>query len=154
MLLPSSVVNLPHVTLDSHSVEETQIIAADLARTLSSNTVLALHGNLGAGKTQFVRGLLEGLGGNPRTVSSPTYVLLNIYPSGRLTVYHLDAYRITTPADFEAVGFGELLEQEGIVVVEWASRVADLLPANAIQIHIDSTDENTRQITIDQPAPG
>jgi tRNA threonylcarbamoyladenosine biosynthesis protein TsaE len=140
------------VTVESHSVEQTQSIAADLARTLQAGAVLALHGDLGAGKTQFVRGLLEGLGGNPRTVSSPTYVLLNIYPTGRLTLYHLDAYRIAAPSDFDSVGFTELLEQGGIVAVEWPSKIAELLPKSAIHIHIEPLDENSRRITIDVPA--
>src|SRR5438874_4493383 len=69
------------VTHESNSVAETEAIAGELARTLGPGMAIALHGNLGAGKTQFVRGVLIGLGGNPRTVSSPTYVLLNIYES-------------------------------------------------------------------------
>jgi len=141
---PSQVIH------ESHSVEQTETIATDLARTLPPNSTIALHGNLGAGKTQFVRGLLIGLGGNPRTVSSPTYVLLNIYPTGRLTLYHLDAYRIATLQDFESVGFTELLEQGGIVVVEWASRIAELLPKNTIHIQLETIDETTRRITISQ----
>jgi len=140
------------VTKDSHSVEQTEDIAADFARHLPPNSTLALHGNLGAGKTQFVRGLLIGLGGNPRTVSSPTYILLNIYHTGRLPLYHLDAYRITTPDDFESVGFTELLDQGGIVAVEWPSKVKDLLPQNTIQIQIETLDESTRRITIDIPS--
>src|SRR5437762_6517870 len=103
---------------ESQSVEQTEQIAADLARTLVGGEVVALDGELGAGKTQFVRGLVRGLGGDPRAVSSPTFVLLNIYDSGRLKLFHLDAYRITGPQDFEAIGFAELLEQKGVVVVE------------------------------------
>jgi tRNA threonylcarbamoyladenosine biosynthesis protein TsaE len=137
------------VTHESHSVEQTESIAANFARHLPPSTTLALHGNLGAGKTQFVRGLLIGLGGNPRTVSSPTYVLLNIYHTGRLPLYHLDAYRITTPEDFESVGFTELLDQGGIVAVEWPSKIKDLLPKNTIQIHFETIDETTRRITIE-----
>jgi tRNA threonylcarbamoyladenosine biosynthesis protein TsaE len=83
---------------------------------------------LGAGKTQFVRGLVAGLGGNARSVSSPTFVLLNIYESGRLKVFHLDAYRVSGADDFESIGFTELLDQRGVVVVEWADRVTALLP--------------------------
>jgi tRNA threonylcarbamoyladenosine biosynthesis protein TsaE len=139
------------VAHESHSVEETQTIAADFARTLAPGSTLALHGQLGAGKTQFVRGLLIGLGGNPRTVSSPTYVLLNMYLTGRLPLYHLDAYRITSPADFEAIGFVELLEQGGIVAVEWPSKIEELLPKNTIQIRLEPLNPTTRRITIDHP---
>ena len=136
----------------SRSVADTERIAADLARTLTPNTTLAVHGDLGAGKTQFVRGLLVGLGGNPRTVSSPTYVLLNIYDTGHLPLFHLDAYRVAGPEDFDAIGFTELLEQGGVVVVEWADRVTDLLPPDTIHIRIEPTDPTTRRITI-EPQP-
>src|SRR5438105_14493294 len=112
----------------SESPEQTEEIAAGLARTLVGGECLALDGELGAGKTRFVRGLVRGLGGSANSVSSPTFVLLNVYDSGRLTVYHLDAYRVRGPEDFETIGFGELLEQGGIVVVEWAERLRQLLP--------------------------
>ncbi len=136
------------MTFESNSVEQTETIAADFARNLSGGQVIALEGDLGAGKTQFVRGLVRGLGGEPRAVSSPTYVLLNIYDQGRLPVYHLDAYRVTGPEDFEAIGFAELLEQNGIVAVEWPSRVRDLLPAGVIEIRLRAMGETTRRIEI------
>jgi len=132
----------------SHSVAETEQVAADLARSLRGGECIALHGDLGAGKTQFVRGLLAGLGGDPRSVSSPTYVLLNVYPTGRLTLYHLDAYRVGGADDFESIGFTELLEQGGVVVVEWASRVTALLPATTIQVTLEPLTPETRQVTI------
>jgi tRNA threonylcarbamoyladenosine biosynthesis protein TsaE len=138
------------VTQLSKSVAETESIAADLARTLAPGSAIALHGNLGAGKTQFVRGLLIGLGGNPRSVSSPTYVLLNIYETGRMPLFHLDAYRIGGADDFEAIGFSELFEQGGVVVVEWAQRVADLMPADAIHVHLTPLGENEREIRIER----
>ena len=134
---------------ESQSVEETERIAGDLARSMQPNTAIALHGSLGAGKTQFVRGLLIGLGGEPRSVSSPTYVLLNVYESGRLPLYHLDAYRVAGPEDFEGIGFAELLEQGGVVVVEWAERVQTLLPASTIHVRIEATGEHTRRIAIE-----
>jgi tRNA threonylcarbamoyladenosine biosynthesis protein TsaE len=132
----------------SHSVEETERIAAEVARALRPGAVIALHGEMGAGKTQFVRGLAAGLGANPRAVSSPTYVLLNVYPGGRLTVYHLDAYRVRGAEDFEGIGFGELLEQGGVVVVEWPSRVESLLPAGTIHVRIEPVSETARRITV------
>jgi tRNA threonylcarbamoyladenosine biosynthesis protein TsaE len=135
----------------SRSVSETEQIAANLARGLQGGACIALHGNLGAGKTQFVRGLVRELGANPRAVSSPTFVLLNVYPGGRLTVFHLDAYRVTTPEDFESIGFTELLEQGGVVVVEWASKVAALLPPTTIHIHLEPHDQSTRLITVRIP---
>lgn len=120
----------------SSSVAETEAIAADLATHLFPGAVLALHGEMGAGKTQFVRGLARGLGADPAAVSSPTFTLLNIYPAGRLTLYHLDAYRVAGPEDFETIGFGELLEQGGVVVVEWPTRVASLLPPTTLHLEL------------------
>lgn len=136
-----------HVT---HSVEETEAVAAALAATLRGGECVALHGDLGAGKTQFVRGLVRGLGGSPRAVSSPTFVLLNVYdaPPIRLSVYHLDAYRVGGADDFEAIGFTELLAQGGVVVVEWAERVLDLLPPSRIDVRIRPLDEESRQVQI------
>jgi tRNA threonylcarbamoyladenosine biosynthesis protein TsaE len=136
------------VTVDSHSPEQTQAIAAEFARNLSPGACIALSGELGAGKTQFVRGLVRGLGGNPRAVSSPTYILLNMYDTPRFPVFHLDAYRVFGPADFESIGFAELLDQSGLVVVEWPQRIQSLIPPSAIHIHIDHTSTTSRLILI------
>jgi tRNA threonylcarbamoyladenosine biosynthesis protein TsaE len=135
----------------STSVEQTESIGADLARKLVGGEVIALFGDLGAGKTQFVRGIVKGLGGDGRCVSSPTYVLLNIYEHGRLPVFHLDAYRVAGADDFDAIGFTELLEQGGVVAVEWPQRVLGLLPGRYISVIISSLDESTRQIQINWP---
>ena len=132
----------------THSVTETENVAARLAPTLSPGSCIALHGNLGAGKTQFVRGLVKGLGGDGRAVSSPTFVLLNVYPTPTLAVYHLDAYRVGGPEDFEAIGFPELLEQGGIVVVEWPERVEALIPPTALHVHITTRSKQTRRIDL------
>jgi tRNA threonylcarbamoyladenosine biosynthesis protein TsaE len=132
----------------SDSVEQTEAIAAALATQLQGGECLALHGDLGAGKTQFVRGLVRGLGGNARAVSSPTFVLLNVYDTGRLAVYHLDAYRVGGAEDFEALGFAELLEQGGVVVVEWPERVSELLPGRRIDVHITAIAEGRRRLEI------
>jgi tRNA threonylcarbamoyladenosine biosynthesis protein TsaE len=135
----------------SASVAQTEAIAAALADTLRGGECVALHGDLGAGKTQFVRGLVAGLAGNPRSVSSPTFVLLNIYESGRLKVFHLDAYRVSGADDFESIGFTELLDQRGVVVVEWADRVTALLPPDVIHVTIRTADESHREIEIVDP---
>lgn len=134
------------MTHTSHSPEQTQAIAANLAKTLRGGECIALDGDLGAGKTQFVRGLVAGLGGDPRAVSSPTFVLLNVYPTPRLKVFHLDAYRVSGADDLEAIGFSELLEQGGVVIVEWADRVRSLLPPKCIDIRIEPTAQNSREI--------
>ncbi len=139
---------------ESDSVSETEKIAADLAASFLGGEVVALEGDLGAGKTQFVRGLVRGLGGSTRSVSSPTFALLNVYDTGRLTVYHLDAYRVGGGDDFAAIGFDELLEQGGVVAVEWPERVADLLPELRYTVRITTLDRSRRRIDISVPGPG
>jgi tRNA threonylcarbamoyladenosine biosynthesis protein TsaE len=137
----------------SHSVRDTEATAAGLARSLRGGECLALYGDLGAGKTQFARGLVDGLGGDPHAVSSPTFVLLNVYDGGRLKVFHLDAYRVTGADDFDAIGFGEFLEQpNGVVVVEWPSRVEDLLPASSgrINVRLETLTAKSRRITVER----
>ena len=133
---------------DSDSIESTERVAALLAARLRGGECVALHGDLGAGKTHFVRGVVKALGATGRAVSSPTFVLLNIYDTPRLKVYHLDAYRVGGADDFDAIGFSELLDQGGVVLVEWASRVSDLLPPDRIDVTLDVTGETTRRITI------
>ncbi|HEX8340449.1 MAG TPA: tRNA (adenosine(37)-N6)-threonylcarbamoyltransferase complex ATPase subunit type 1 TsaE [Tepidisphaeraceae bacterium] len=134
---------------DSRDVAETEAIAAQFAATLTAGVCVALHGDLGAGKTQFVRGVVTALGGDGREVSSPTYVLLHVYDTPRLRVYHLDAYRVRGADDFEQIGFTELLDQGGVVIVEWAARVADLLPTGCRVVRIESTGETSRRIGIE-----
>jgi len=135
---------------DSHSVAQTESIAAELGRTLSGGECIALNGPLGAGKTQFVRGLAIGLGAEPRSVSSPTFVLLNVYRGGRIPLFHLDAYRIAGAEDFESIGFSELLEQNGVVVVEWASRIEKILPVSPIMVAIEVTGKSDRRLVIEK----
>lgn len=142
------------MTHQSHNVADTERIAGELARTLRGGEVIALHGDLGAGKTQFVRGVVKALGGDGHAVSSPTYVLLHIYRTPTLVVYHLDAYRVHGADDFAQIGFDELLEQNGVVLVEWASRVSELIPQRHIDVTIESTGETTRAITIDVASVG
>ena len=134
---------------DSRNVADTEAVAAGFARSLAPGACVALHGDLGAGKTQFVRGVVTALGGDGRAVSSPTYVLLHAYDTPAMRVYHLDAYRVSGADDFEQIGFVELLDQGGVVIVEWASRVADLLPADCRMVRIESIGESERRIAID-----
>ena len=135
----------------SASVRETERIATDLAHLLTGGETIALYGDLGAGKTQFTRGLVTGLGGDGYEVSSPTFVLLNVYDTPRMKIFHLDAYRVQGPDDFDAIGFSELLEQNGVVVVEWPARVEDLLPtSNRINVHLETTSPHGRRIRIER----
>ena len=141
-------------TILTHSVEQTLALGRLIGRLSPPGTTLALHGTLGAGKTHLTRGIALGaLVEDPALVSSPTYVLLNIYP-GPKPVYHLDAYRIAGPEDFAAVGFEELTsarasddEEAGLVVVEWAERITTLLPPDCLNITIELQDQpHPRQV--------
>lgn len=137
-------------TIDVQDLAGTAEVARQLAAMLVAGTCVTLEGNLGAGKTTLVRLLVEALGGEPRDVSSPTYVLLHAYATPRLTVYHLDAYRVGGADDLEAIGFAELLEQpDAVTIVEWASRVTDALPTTRrIDVSIEPLGADGRRFLI------
>lgn len=105
----------------SHSPAETAALGEDWGRTVSHGTVIALCGDLGAGKTQLVKGLARGLGITAR-IQSPTFALVNCYPGGRIPLFHLDLYRLETPQLVLAAGLEEYLHPQGVSVIEWAER--------------------------------
>lgn len=112
------------VTNISHSPAETAALGEQWGRTAHSGLVIGLFGDLGAGKTQFVKGLASGLGITER-VHSPTFSLVNIYNGGRLTLFHLDLYRLDTRQQIVAAGLEDCLSPEGVTVIEWAERWLD-----------------------------
>jgi len=128
----------------SKNEKETERLAGHLAQVLEPGTVVALVGNLGAGKTRLVRALCESLGVDRRAIASPTFVLVHEY-EGRLPVYHFDTYRLRDPHDFPALGADEYLSGDGICLIEWADRVAAFLPADHVRIDIAVTGETTRE---------
>ena len=137
----------------THSAEETRNLGKKLAQEILPGIILCLAGDLGAGKTTFTQGLLEGLGA-ARPYTSPTFVIMKQYdlpvPSatGVKRVYHADAYRVEAK-DFETLGFAEwCADPEGIVILEWPERVENLIPPNAINISFTLKGENEREITI------
>lgn len=140
----------------TRSVEETLALGRRLGAAAEPGLCIALDGPLGAGKTHFVRGLAQGAQvAHPNLVSSPTFVLMNIYlhdpanPRSK-TLYHLDVYRAKSAEDLTAVGFEELLHQEGIVVVEWASKMPEILPPDTLAIRIEPGDEEgTREFLLE-----
>lgn len=136
----------------THSAEETRDFGKRLAGGLLPGTLLCLTGDLGAGKTTLVQGLLEGLGAE-RPFVSPTFVLMKQYnlsaPSatGIKRVYHADAYRVEAK-DFREIGFAEwCADRDGLVILEWPERIADLLPEKRIDITLTSLSETEREIT-------
>jgi tRNA threonylcarbamoyladenosine biosynthesis protein TsaE len=134
----------------SSSEAATMSIAATLAATLSAGAVLLLHGDLGAGKTAFVRGLAIGVGLDEDVVSSPTFTLVHEYRGGRVPLFHADLYRLPGGADLDDLGFDEALD-EGVVAIEWPARLRQM-PAGAVDVRLDITGPETRAITIRRPA--
>ena len=129
----------------TESEDETADVARALAGTLQPGAVLLLSGQLGAGKTAFVRGLAAGLGIDPDEVSSPTFTLVHEYRGGRLTLYHADLYRLEKTAT-EDLGLEEKAVAEGVLAIEWPDRLTHALPG-ATAITIDIVDDTTRRIT-------
>ena len=123
-------------------------VARELAATLHVGAVLLLSGNLGAGKTAFVRGLAAGLGIDPENVSSPTFTLVHEYRGGRLPLYHADLYRLDRAAT-EDLGLDEA-GTDGVLAVEWPARLSHALPG-AIVVNLDIVDDSTRHIRIGEP---
>jgi tRNA threonylcarbamoyladenosine biosynthesis protein TsaE len=110
------------VTFISHSPVETELLGERFGRAAQRGWVIALSGDLGAGKTQFVRGVARGLGISGR-VHSPTFTLVNEYSGDRLKLFHLDLYRLETPAQMLSAGIEEFLQPDGVAVIEWAERL-------------------------------
>jgi tRNA threonylcarbamoyladenosine biosynthesis protein TsaE len=136
-------------TITTRSPEETEAAGEQLGRGLKSSDVVALTGELGAGKTCFVQGLVRGLGvGAPAT--SPTFVLINEY-RGRLPVHHVDAFRTAGLNELMELGLPELFDEDGVTVVEWADKLIPLLPSRTIHVDIAGVGDEPRQITIRAP---
>jgi tRNA threonylcarbamoyladenosine biosynthesis protein TsaE len=128
------------------SEEETQAIARELSATLRAGDVVLLSGDLGAGKTTFVRGLAEGLGIDPREVSSPTFTLVHEYRGNGLTLYHADLYRLERAAT-DDLGLEEIGVKDGVLAIEWPDRLTHELPG-ATLVTLDVVDDASRRITI------
>ena len=142
----------------THSPAETEALSEAWGRNARSGLVIGLSGDLGAGKTQFVKGLARGLGIAAR-VHSPTFTLVNIYTGGRLTLFHLDLYRLETPEQILAAGLDDYLSPAGVTVIEWAERWFDpkqnskirnqKFPIRYRAVRIETVSETERQITYD-----
>jgi tRNA threonylcarbamoyladenosine biosynthesis protein TsaE len=137
-------------TCISHSPQETEALGEQWGRTATAGLVLALSGDLGAGKTQLVRGLARGLGVTSR-VHSPTFTLVNEYGGGRLKLFHLDLYRLETPDQIHSAGIEEFLNPDGVAVIEWAERLPDFGAGhprleNVARVNIEVVSETERRI--------
>jgi tRNA threonylcarbamoyladenosine biosynthesis protein TsaE len=138
-------------TFISHSPADTEALGERIGRAATAGLVIGLSGDLGAGKTQFVRGLARGLGVATR-VHSPTFTLVNEYGGGRLKLFHLDLYRLETPEQIHSAGIEEFLSPDGVAVIEWAERLGAGRPAfggNFIGVRIEIVSEAERKIIYD-----
>jgi tRNA threonylcarbamoyladenosine biosynthesis protein TsaE len=140
-------------TRTTHSVDETRAAARELAEKLGPGSVLALCGDLGAGKTTFVQGLAEGLRLHDTSqVLSPTYTLVNEYPGEGPALVHIDFYRLEGVAAGAALGLEEQIDRrDAIIAIEWAELLPDLIPPEAIWIRLSAPDATTRVLSISGP---
>lgn len=132
----------------TQDAEQTERLAAAVGSRLLGGEVLLLCGDLGAGKTCFVRGLARGLGIAERVVKSPSYNILHQYDGGRLTLQHFDAYFVREAEEFRRDGIDEFLAQGQVVVVEWGDRFIDEFPTDAYVIRLEILGEDERRVTL------
>jgi tRNA threonylcarbamoyladenosine biosynthesis protein TsaE len=140
-----------HQVVETGSEDETARVAASLAATLPPGAVVLLTGDLGAGKTAFVRGMAQGLGLDPDDVSSPTFTLVQEYRArgGGPPIYHVDLYRLQV-AEVEDIGLEELWLGGGVVAIEWAEKLPRDIPG-AVRVEIEDLGEDQRRIRIASP---
>jgi len=138
------------VTTTTHSESETGDAGRALAASLRAGAVVLLTGDLGAGKTAFVRGLAEGLGVSRDEVSSPTFTLVQEYRGGRLPLFHVDLYRLNDPREIDDLGLDEIAD-EGVLAIEWAEKMR-AAPPESIRVSIEHDGDSDRRITI-EPHP-
>ena len=134
--------------ITTHSAEETRALGAKLASQLQRGDVVLLRGGLGAGKSEFARGVARGLG-IQGPVPSPSFTILNMYDEGRIPLYHFDWYRIHDPDEIGEMGFEEQIGGDGAALIEWSEQAPEYVPDRALEIHIHTVDENTREITME-----
>ena len=134
-------------TYISRSEEETEAIGEKFAAHLAGGAVVAMYGDLGAGKTAFVRGMARGMGLACR-VSSPTFTIVNEYLGGRLPLFHFDMYRLSSADDLFDIGWEDYLARGAVCAVEWSEKVEDAFFGDEIVVRIDKLGDNERRITI------
>ena len=132
----------------TRSETETAQVGRDLAATLSAGSIVLLFGDLGSGKTAFVRGLAEGLGVASGDVSSPTFTIMQEYRNGRLPLFHVDLYRLDDPREIDDLGLEEI-GAGGVLSIEWAEKLRRV-PREAILVRIEQGEDDSRTLTITQ----
>jgi tRNA threonylcarbamoyladenosine biosynthesis protein TsaE len=119
-----------------------------LAGRLVPGSVLALSGDLGAGKTHFAKGVVEALGADPSGVTSPTFTLVHEYRGGRLPVFHFDFYRLDAASELQQIGWDDYLNEDGVLLVEWADRFPEVFPQGSIRVRFAIGEGNQRVLEI------
>ena len=135
------------MTFESNSAAQTQRIGAALAAQLQPDDVLVMLGDMGAGKSEFTRGLARGLGVSGY-VTSPTFTILQVHDSGRLPLYHFDWYRLSDPEELYELSMDEYLQNGGVAVIEWPSRAEESVPETYLEVELCPTGDDTRLITL------
>jgi len=142
------------LTRNAPSLEHTRMIAEDLSAVLRPGDVVRLEGEMGAGKTTFVRLLAQRFGISPDAVSSPTFVIMNIYgkEGGKQPmIAHLDCYRLGDESELDALGWDRIIDSDAIVLIEWPERINDAIPDDALRVMIDHVDETSRRFRFEIP---
>ncbi len=135
------------MTVTTHSEEETEALGERLAKCLRAGSVVALYGDLGAGKTAFVRGMARGLE-IEESVTSPTFTIVNEYP-GEPPLFHFDMYRLKNAGELYDIGWEDYLDRGGICVTEWSENVEEALPEDAVRVVFERLSDTDRRIRIE-----
>jgi tRNA threonylcarbamoyladenosine biosynthesis protein TsaE len=134
----------------THGEQETIAAGKEFGAKLALGSVVALYGDLGAGKTRFIKGICEGLG-IQKHVSSPTFTIVHEYPVHAGTIYHFDFYRVRSLQEIIDLGFEEYFRADSICLIEWAEKAQSLLPTNRFEVYMDlGNDPDTREIRIEE----
>lgn len=137
-----------HFPVETKSPEETEAFGAGLGKMLAPGIVMALYGELGAGKTHFVRGICSALGVPESLVTSPTFTIVNEYAAPNFPVYHIDAYRIANVAEFFELGYEEYFFDDALCLIEWPERIEQLLPEDTLRLRLSHLGADRRRIEL------
>lgn len=135
----------------SASPQETEALGAELAKELKAGDIVLLSGPLGAGKTCLTKGLAHGLGADPEQVLSPSFSLVREIAGGRLSLQHIDLYRLQGPQEMDALGLDELFDGDGVCVLEWPERLGPLTPKGAWRVELSVAPDGSREIRCQRP---
>lgn len=131
----------------TESSQKTEEFGQKLGGKIKKPLVICLNGELGVGKTCFVKGFVKGLG-IEKTVTSPTFALVNVYKGKTFLIYHFDMYRINGYSDLESIGFFDFLSEEAIIIIEWSDKISEFLPSKRMELNFFKLGEYKRKILI------